>query len=127
MKYNPRRLAIKLVLLVSLLDLSSSGCAPLVVGAAAGGAGGVVSSAKAAKEEHHSTGAYIGSVLANVPYFPAKVIFAGGGSIASGLVYMGSLGNWESAKPIWNASVMGNYLVTPNMIDGEERARFVGP
>jgi hypothetical protein len=34
--------------------------------------------------------------------------------------------NSREARPIWNASVGGNYVVTPSMIDGEQTIHFVG-
>lgn len=112
------------LLLFLILFLSS--CVPLVVGGVAGAAGGAVSSAKASEHERHSAGTYAVTVLANVPYFPAKVIFAGGGAVVSGIAYIITFGNGAITNSIWNASVLGDYLVTPRMIEGHERVRFVG-
>jgi hypothetical protein len=105
----------------------SPGCAPLLIGgAAAGGAAGGVSSAKASEQSDHSAGTYAGTVLANVVYFPAKALFAGGGAVTSGVAYLVTLGNRDTARSIWDASVEGDYVVTPNMIEGRDPVHFVG-
>jgi hypothetical protein len=112
---------------IIFLSLFLSGCAPLVIGAAAGGVAGGVSSAKASKEEKHSGVTYTGTVLSNVFYFPAKVIFAGGGAIASGLGYVFSGADSSVSSSIWDATVLGDYVITPNHFKGREKVRFVGP
>jgi hypothetical protein len=70
---------------------------------------------------------YVGTVLGNVIYFPAKVIFAGVGAGASGLAYVFSGGHSEVSRPIWTAAVEGDYLLTPAMLAGQKPVRFVGP
>ena len=116
-----------LTLSAVIFGLLFSGCAPLVVGAAAGGAGGTVTAAKASEEQHHSGGVYAATVASNIVYFPAKVIFAGAGAVTTGLCYLVTLGDEESAVPIWDASVMGDYLLTPDMMEGREPVHFIGP
>jgi hypothetical protein len=112
--------------LVAALALSS-GCAPLLIGgAAAGGAAGDVTSAKASEEADHSAGIYAGTVLANVVYFPAKALFAGGGALTSGVAHLATLGDRDAARSIWDASVEGDYEVTPNMIEGRDLVHFAG-
>ncbi len=69
---------------------------------------------------------YVGTVLANAVYFPAKVIFAGGGAITSGVVYIATLGDEEATGSVWNASTKGDYLLSPRMIEGRENVRFAG-
>jgi hypothetical protein len=108
------------------LALETSGCALLIVGAASGGAAGTVVSAKHSREEHHSPMAYAGTVLANVVYFPAKVLFAAGGAVASGVTYVATLGRPRPTDEIWNASVKGNYVMTPRMIEGKAPVHFIG-
>ena len=69
----------------------------------------------------------VGSVLANVFYMPAKVIYAGLGVIGGGLGYVLSGGNTETAQSILDPAVRGNYVVTPRHLKGEEPLVFVGP
>ena len=101
------------------------GCALLLAGGAAGAAAGTASDVQA-RDEHHSPMTYAGTVLANIPYFPAKVIFAGLGAAASGVSYLATLGRQQPADTIWDASVKGNYVLTPRMIEGRQPVRFVG-
>lgn len=109
------------------LALQTSGCALLIAGAASGGAAGAaVSVSDSRKEAHHSPMAYAGTVLANVVYFPAKVAFAGGGAVASGVSYVVTLGRPQPTDTIWDASVKGNYVMTPSMIEGKAPVHFVG-
>ena len=106
-----------------ILCIASSGCALLVAGAAGGGAAGAAASAK--DEQQHAPMTYAGTVLANVFYVPAKIVFAGAGAAASGVAYVVTLGDSSTSNEIWNASVGGNYVLTPRMIEGEEPVRFV--
>ncbi|HBZ72432.1 MAG TPA: hypothetical protein DEP35_22930 [Deltaproteobacteria bacterium] len=106
--------------------LACSGCALLVAGAAAGGAAGGVSAARAGDTETHTAMSYVGSVLASTVYFPAKVVFASAGAVTSGLAYLVTAGNPQSASSIWNAAVEGDYVVTPDVIDGTRPLHFVG-
>jgi hypothetical protein len=120
--------SISRIAMVALLSLTFeiSGCAVLIGGAVAGGAAGAAASVKESREESHKPMTYVGTVLVNVGYVPAKVVFAGVGAATSGVAYLVTLGNSEKARPIWNASVGGNYVVTPSMIDGEQTIHFVG-
>jgi hypothetical protein len=112
--------------LLLLLSFSGWGCPLVVAGAAAGGAAGTAVSAKESEREHHSPLTYVGTVLADVVYFPAKVVFAGVGAATGGVAYVCTLGDSSVSTNIWNASVNGNYILTPNMIEGKEPVHFVG-
>ncbi len=109
-----------------IFSAQTYGCALLIAGGAAGAAAGGVSDVQAHKEEHHGPMTYAGTVLANIPYFPAKVVFAGLGATASGVTYLATLGKEQPANNIWDAAVKGNYVLTPSMIEGRETIRFVG-
>ncbi len=75
---------------------------------------------------HHSPFTYVASAVASVVYLPAKVIFAVGGGLVSGVAYVATLGSPQPARSIWDASIDGDYLVTPLMIEGGDRVDFVG-
>ena len=108
------------------LALCASGCVAALAGAAAGGAAGTAVSVKDGQEEHHAPMTYVGTVLANVVYFPAKVVFAGAGALTSGAAYLLTLGDAEVSRSIWTPSVNGDYVVTPAMIEGKRAVHFVG-
>jgi hypothetical protein len=110
--------------LIASAALISTSCAPLIIGAAAGAAGGAVTSST--ERRHHSFGVYAGTVAANAVYFPAKVIFAAGGALTSGLTYIFTLGQTTASQSVWDSAVIGDYLVTPDMIEGRSKIHFVG-
>lgn len=66
------------------------------------------------------------SVLATVVYFPFKAAFAIGGGIVGGLAYAFSGGNETAAKSIWQTSVYGTYIITPEHLSGDKPVRFLG-
>jgi len=105
------------------IALQSSGCAALIIGGAAGGA---ASSVEQSESESHGPLAYVGSVAASALYFPAKLLFAAGGAAISGIAYVVTLGSPSPSRSIWNASVNGDYVVTPRMIEGRDDVDFVG-
>jgi hypothetical protein len=120
------RLRLYYLALLLLLSFSNWGCFLLVAGAAAGGAAGTAVSAKESQTESHGVLTYVGTVLVDVVYVPTKVVFAGVGALTSGLAYILTLGDSHASGKIWNASVNGNYIVTPDMIEGNEPVHFVG-
>ena len=73
------------------------------------------------------TGMEVASGLATVVYFPAKAVFALGGGLVGGLTYAFTGGNEEATNKVWDASMKGDYMVTPENLTGEEPIRFVGP
>jgi hypothetical protein len=64
--------------------------------------------------------------LSSVVYAPLKVAYATGGSIVAGLAYVLSGGDGAVAKPIIDASVRGDYVVTPANLRGEKPLEFIG-
>ena len=123
--HHSRRTALLMIPLFCF-SLSSSGCALLIAGAAGGAAAGTAVSAKESRDTHHGPMTYAGTVLANVVYCPAKVVFAGSGMAVSGLSYIVTLGGREPTNTIWNSTVGGDYVVTPRMIEGRDPVRFTG-
>jgi hypothetical protein len=64
--------------------------------------------------------------LTSVVYAPLKVAYAAGGSVVAGLAYVLSGGDKDVAKPIFDASVRGDYVVTPQHMRGERELEFIG-
>ncbi len=67
-----------------------------------------------------------GAALASLIYGPAKLIYAGGGSLIAGLAWVFSGGDGAVASPILNAALRGDYVVTPAHLRGERPLEFVG-
>jgi hypothetical protein len=68
----------------------------------------------------------VGAVLSSCLYSPAKLIYATVGAVTGGLAYVLTVGNTEIACNIWDPSVRGTYIITPNMLKGKEEVQFVG-
>jgi len=118
---HARGRGISLTASMFLASQISSGCAVLVGG---GAAAGTAASAHESRKDDHSPMTYAGTVLANAVYCPAKVVFAGVGAVTSGAAYVFTLGRAEPASSIWNTAVGGDYVLTPDMIEGREPVEF---
>lgn len=68
----------------------------------------------------------VGCAFANLLYGPAKVLYATGGAIVSGFAWVFSAGDTDVAKPIWDASMRGDYMIVPDQLRGRERIDFIG-
>lgn len=66
------------------------------------------------------------TVLTNIVYIPAKVVYAGVGTVVGGLAYVLTIGDSDTAQKIWEPSLGGTYVVTPSMLRGEDRVSFNG-
>jgi hypothetical protein len=64
------------------------------------------------------------SLLATIPYSMAKIGYAIVGAIAGGLNY--AEGDKEAAQEIWQSSIEGTYLVTPDHLSGKKPVEFFG-
>jgi hypothetical protein len=94
---------------------------------------GLLAQAVAAQTETKS-GSYWGDagygtlcVIANIFYMPAKVVYASIGTLTGGLAYILTAGNADTARSIWSPSLGGNYVVTPEMLRGDQPILFNGP
>lgn len=66
------------------------------------------------------------SGLSTLLYFPLKAVFAISGGIVGGLAYAFSGGNEQAAKSIWDTSLYGTYIITPDHLQGNRPIRFLG-
>ena len=81
-------------------------------------------------ERRQSTGTQYGlgtaSVFLSIPYGVGKFLFATLGGIFGGFTYAFSGGNTKAAKSVWNTSMRGTYVITPEHLKGEKAVRFLG-
>jgi hypothetical protein len=98
--------------------------AACVAAGPAGAAEEIISQETRETASQGGTGAAAG--LASVFYAPVKVAYATGGTVVAGLAYVLSGGDKDVAKPIFDASVRGDYVVTPEHMKGERELEFVG-
>jgi hypothetical protein len=66
------------------------------------------------------------TVLANVVYVPAKLVYAGLGGLTGGMALGLTGGDTKTAESVWEPSIFGNYFLTPSMVQGQEPFSFAG-
>lgn len=88
----------------------------------------LLASAAGAEDEpvRNEAGMGAASAAASLLYGPAKLIYAGGGGLVAGMAYVVSGGDKQVAKPILDASMRGDYVVTPEILSGGRQIEFVG-
>ncbi len=85
------------------------------------------SPAAAQSESTGAEGAWgAGAALASLIYGPIKVVYAIGGTVVGGLAWVYSGGDREIMQPILDASLRGDYVITPRHLRGEEQIEFIG-
>ena len=67
-----------------------------------------------------------GSALATLVYGPVKLLYAAGGSIVAGLAWIHSGGDNAVVQPILDASLRGDYVITPAHLRRQVPVEFVG-
>jgi hypothetical protein len=67
-----------------------------------------------------------GSGLLTIVYLPLKSAYAILGGIVGGFTYALTGGDLETAKGVWEPSVYGTYVITPEHLKGNEPVRFFG-
>ena len=68
----------------------------------------------------------LGTALVNVLYIPAKFTYATVGGLIGGFAWVLSLGDTDTAMGVWEPTMGGSYIVTPNMLRGREPLEFSG-
>src|SRR5580693_6612968 len=69
----------------------------------------------------------VGALLCNVLYIPAKLTYAVVGGVVGGGTYLVTAGNEQAANTVWRSSLGGDYVVTPQMLAGQQPINFSGP
>ncbi len=73
-----------------------------------------------------SAGMQAAAGFSTLLYFPLKAVFAITGGIVGGLTYALSGGNEQAAKSVWDTSLRGTYIITPDHLQGNRPIRFLG-
>jgi hypothetical protein len=82
--------------------------------------------ARAEASDAEGVGYGVGSALASVVYGPAKIVYAGVGSVVGGLAWALTGGDTTVSTPIFESALYGDYVVTPDVLKGERPLEFVG-
>lgn len=68
-----------------------------------------------------------GTVVGNLFYVPAKIVYGVLGGVTGGASYLLTGGNTQTANTIWRSSLGGDYVLTPGMVAGQQPIHFSGP
>jgi hypothetical protein len=68
-----------------------------------------------------------GALVVNLVYIPLKMVYAILGGIVGGGTYLITAGNQQAANTVWRSSLGGDYVVTPQMLAGQQPLNFSGP
>ena len=68
-----------------------------------------------------------GTMAGNVLYVPAKLAYGLLGGIGGGAAWALTGGNTQVANTVWRSSLGGDYILTPDMIEGKQKVHFTGP
>lgn len=66
------------------------------------------------------------ALFGNLLYIPAKLTYAVVGSVVGGGTYLVTAGNTQAANAVWRSALGGDYVLTPQMIAGEQPINFSG-
>ncbi|MGD9763935.1 MAG: hypothetical protein AB7V27_09500 [Candidatus Binatia bacterium] len=78
-------------------------------------------------DEWSDLGWGMAAIGTNIGYIPAKTIYALGSGLVAALAFGLTAGNGEVAKGILTPAFGGTWVVTPDMLQGEEPIMFSGP
>jgi hypothetical protein len=79
-----------------------------------------------AEEMAKEAGIGFGTAVLNLLYIPVKITYAALGGVTGGLAYALTGGSLDTARQVWEPSMGGTYVLTPEMLRGQETVRFSG-
>lgn len=87
---------------------------------------GAVQPAAAAEGYGSQFGWGMATIVANAFYIPAKLVYATIGGVTGGLAYVLTIGNSKAVEGIWSPSLGGTYVLSPEMLRGDQPVLFSG-
>ena len=67
------------------------------------------------------------ALFGNLLYFPAKLVYAVLGTVVGGGTYLVTAGNTQAASTVFRSALGGDYVLTPQMVAGQQPINFSGP
>ncbi|MFK7897464.1 MAG: hypothetical protein AB8G23_16615 [Myxococcota bacterium] len=116
---SPRRGVVRLAL-VALLTIAMLGVP------AAGWANEANASNGKAAEVGRESGLGAAAALSSLVYGPLKLAYAVGGIVVGGFAWAFTAGDTEVADKVFTRSLRGNYVITPEILTGQEQLYFIG-
>ena len=96
----------------------------LVVGLA--GAPSLGFAGERAKETGREGGLGAAAALTSLIYAPVKLVYATGGLVVGAFAWAFTAGDTEVASKVFTRSLRGNYVITPDILTGEQELVFIG-
>jgi len=88
--------------------------------------GGTARPAGATENYATDFGLGVGAVFANCFYMPTKVVYATLGGLTGSFAYVLTGGRMDTASAVWVPTLGGTYVLTPDMLRGEDPVYFSG-
>ena len=67
------------------------------------------------------------ALFGNLLYIPAKLVYAILGGMVGGGTWLITAGNTQAANTVWRSALGGDYVLTPQMVAGQQPINFSGP
>lgn len=78
------------------------------------------------KEVSKESGMGAAAALSSLVYSPIKLVYAVGGLVIGSLAWVFTAGDTEVADKVYVRSLRGTYVITPEILRGEEPLVFIG-
>lgn len=78
------------------------------------------------KEVSQESGLGVAAALSSLVYSPVKVVYAVGGLVIGSLAWVFTAGDTAVADKVYVRSLRGTYVITPEILKGEEPLVFIG-
>jgi len=79
-----------------------------------------------AAEVSRESGLGAAAALSTLVYGPVKLLYAMGGLVTGSLAWVFTAGDTQVAEMVYTRSLRGTYVITPEILLGEERLEFIG-
>ena len=68
----------------------------------------------------------LGATVCTLVYSPVKLAYAASGLVVGSMAWVWSFGSRRVTRPIFDAALRGDYVVTPEHLLGRRKLEFIG-
>jgi hypothetical protein len=79
-----------------------------------------------AGEVGRESGLGAAAAISSLVYGPLKLVYATGGLVVGAFAWIFTAGDTQVAEKVFTRSLRGTYVITPEILLGEERLEFIG-